>query len=502
MKSFSKKCIFYRKNQPFSPLRSREQSHPSFAKKKQNPLITGTLMLTGAGLLTRAIGFFHRIYLSQLIGAKEMGIYQMIFPIYMLAFALCCHGMELALSQMIAAALAKGKKDDSHAMVSTGIFFSLVVSLFCSVLLYHFADAIGLFLLKEQQTALCLRLMAPVLPFTAIRCCLHGYYLGQKKTLVPSLGQLIEQLIRVCSIWFLVQICNASGSIHVHFPAAILRLFSLLPLQGIQEMQKALFSNNGSFTAVLAVCGMVIGEMAGTLYTYISYKMERPSSKRQPKSSPVFLPYGKELLRYALPLTGNKLSLTFVSSLESVLIPIMLTKYYQDQDIALSMYGVLTGMALPFILFPSTLTNSLSVMLLPAISEAHAAGNHRQIRSTIKKTVKLCLFLGFTALFLFFCFGKPLGTYVFHNPSAGDFLFILSFLCPFLYLSSSGTSILNGLGFLSSAFCYNLISIGVRIGSILFLIPKLGMQGYLFGLLGSYLILGGLQWRKIGRAVK
>lgn len=468
MRFFSKKCVFYRKNRPSSLLRNKKQSHLSFAKKKQNPLITGTLMLTGAGLLTRALGFFHRIYLSQLIGAKEMGIYQMIFPVYMIAIAFCCHGMELALSQMIAVAWAKGKKDDSHAMVSTGIFFSLVMSLFCSVLLYHFADTISLFLLKEQQTALCLRLMAPVLPFTAIRCCLHGYYLGQKKTLVPSLGQLIEQLARVCSIWFLVQTCNSSGS----------------------------------FTAVLAVCGMVIGEMAGTLYTYISYKMEIPSSKKHAKLSLVFLPYGKELLRHALPLTGNKLSLTLVSSLESVLIPIMLTKYYHNQDIALSMYGVLTGMALPFILFPSTLTNSLSVMLLPAISEAHAAGNHRQIRSTIKKTVKLCLFLGFTALLLFFCFGKPIGTYVFHNPSAGDFLFILSFLCPFLYLSSSGTSILNGLGFLSSAFCYNLISIGVRIGSILFLIPKMGMQGYLFGLLGSYLILGGLQWRKIGRAVK
>lgn len=473
-----------------------------FFPKKQNPLITGTLMLTGAGLLTRAIGFFHRIYLSQLIGAKEMGIYQMIFPVYMLAFAFCCHGMELALSQMIAAACAKGKKEDSHAMVSTGIFFSLVTSLFCSVLLYHFADEISLFLLKEKQTALCLRLMAPVLPFTAIRCCLHGYYLGQKKTLVPSLGQLIEQLIRVYSIWMLVQMCKPSDSIQAVLPANILHLFSILPFHGFHEMQEALFPDHGSFTAVLAVCGMVIGEIAGTLYTYISYKMDLPSSKEQTKHSFISLPYGKELLRHALPLTGNKLSLTFVSSLESVLIPIMLTKYYQNQDIALSMYGVLTGMSLPFILFPSTLTNSLSVMLLPAISEAHAAGNRRQIRSTIKKTVKLCLFLGFTALSLFFFFGKPLGTYVFHNPSAGDFLFILSFLCPFLYLSSSGTSILNGLGFLSSAFCYNLVSIGVRIGSILFLIPKMGMQGYLFGLLASYLILGGLQWKKIGKAVR
>ena len=71
-------------------------------KRKKHPFITGTLILSIAGLMTRFLGFLNRIYLSQLIGAKELGIYQLIFPIYMIAFAFCCHGIELALSQMIA----------------------------------------------------------------------------------------------------------------------------------------------------------------------------------------------------------------------------------------------------------------------------------------------------------------------------------------------------------------------------------------------------------------
>jgi drug/metabolite transporter (DMT)-like permease len=75
--------------------------------KKKSPLITGTLLLASAGFITRIIGFFNRIYLSQLIGPKEMGIYQLIFPVYMISFAFCCHGMELALSQLIASSCAK-----------------------------------------------------------------------------------------------------------------------------------------------------------------------------------------------------------------------------------------------------------------------------------------------------------------------------------------------------------------------------------------------------------
>ena len=453
---------------------------------RKNPLITGTLTLALAGFLTRIMGFFNRIYLSQLIGAKEMGIYQLIFPVYMIGFAFCCHGVELALSQMIASLQGNHQKHlksysgiaighqhivtentSGTSLVKTASALSLICSLIFSVIVYYYADLISLHLLNEPRTALCLKLLAPVLPFTAIRCCLHGYYIGTKKTFVPAAGQLIEQGIRIFIIWLIAES----------------------------------YGDRMEFTAALAVCGMVIGEIAGTIYTYISYKIHI-SGKKNVNSKEFGVSHNvKALLSRVIPLTGNKLSLTLASSLEAVLIPFMLTKYYQNQDLALSMYGVLTGMALPFITFPSTLTNSLSVMLLPTISEAHASGNTKQICRTIKRTVKLCLSLGFTALILFFFFGKQIGTYVFHNPSAGDFLFILSFLCPFFYLSSSGTSILNGLGLMKNAFFYSLTGIVIRIGFIVLAVPELGIQGYLIGLLGAQLVMAGLQWKKIRRSL-
>ncbi len=437
--------------------------------KKSNPLIKGTLILTCAGFLTRIIGFFNRIYLSQLIGAKEMGIYQLVFPVYMVAFAFSCHGIELALSQMIAS--GKG----NHRLVSSASALSLTASLFFSSIIYLYAEPISYYLLKEESCAVCLKLMSPVLPFTAIRCSIHGYYIGKKQTFIPASGQLIEQIVRVFIIWLIAES----------------------------------YGHERTFTAALAVCGMVVGEIAGTIYTFLSYKIQKgkihdnnPIHNSEKKTGSLLsIPYGKELLKRAVPLTASKLSLTLVASLESVLIPFMLTYYYKDQDLSLSMYGILTGMALPFITFPSTLTNSLSVMLLPAISEAHAAGNQNQIHHTIEKTVKLCLSLGFTALLLFFFFGREIGILVFHNESAGDFLFILSFLCPLLYLSGSGSSILNGLGFMKETFLYNLSGILVRICFILFAIPVMGIQGYLIGLLAAYLLLVLLQGNKIRRSV-
>lgn len=433
---------------------------------KKNPLITGTLILTGAGLITRIIGFFNRIYLSQLIGAEELGIYQLIFPVYMVVFSLCCHGMELALSQMVAEFLAKEKKVNIRPLIFTATVLSVSLATGLAFAIFHYADFISIHILKEESCAICLKLMVPILPFTALRCCLHGYYIGAKETVIPALGQLIEQVTRVASIFLI-------SSYYIGM-------------------------DGETFGASLAVIGMIAGEICGTLFTFICYQIQTKNLKfplfyeRETKWN-----LGKALLQRAVPLTGNKLSLTFISSLESVLIPLMLTYYYQDKSLALSMYGVLTGMALPFIMFPSTITNSLSVMLLPAISEANALNNKRQIRRTIKKTVKLCLGLGFTALVFFFFFGKQLGTYVFDNESAGDFLFILSFLCPFLYLSSSGTSILNGLGYMKEAFFYNLIALMIRILFIVGAVPVMGIQGYLIGLLAAYGVQVGLQIRKI-----
>lgn len=445
---------------------------------KKNPLITGTLILTGAGLITRIIGFFNRIYLSRIIGPEEMGIYQLIFPVYMVAFALCCHGMELALSQMMAEFFVKQKQNFVKPLIFTASFLSVSLASILAFLIWNYADFISIHVLNEGSCAICLRIMAPILPFTALRCCMNGYYIGLKKTAVPALGQLIEQITRVGAIWLISTYYTISEN--TAYGAAFI------------------VSNSNDFDASLATIGMIAGEICGTLFTFICYEVETRKWTNIYASGKInHHTLGAALLKRAIPLTGNKLSLTLMSSLEAVLIPFMLTYYYQDKSLALSMYGVLTGMALPFIMFPSTITNSLSVMLLPAISEANAVHNERQIKRTIEKTVKLCLTLGFTALIFFFFFGKGLGISIFHNESAGDFLFILSFLCPFLYLSSSGASILNGLGLMKNAFFYNLIGLLIRILFIVGAVPLMGIQGYLIGLLAAYGVMVVMQMYKI-----
>ena len=52
-----------------------------FMRYLKNQVIQGTLILTIAGFITRLIGFVYRVYLSDTIGSRLLGVYQLIFAL-------------------------------------------------------------------------------------------------------------------------------------------------------------------------------------------------------------------------------------------------------------------------------------------------------------------------------------------------------------------------------------------------------------------------------------
>ena len=141
-------------------------------------IFTGTLILTLSGFLARILGFYNRIFLSNLIGAKELGIYQLIFPIYMLCFSLCCHGFETGISNLTSRFFAKGQKKNAHHLIRLGCLLSFCLSILLMFALFEGADYLSTFILKEASAAPSLKIAALSLPFVSIKACLHGYYIG------------------------------------------------------------------------------------------------------------------------------------------------------------------------------------------------------------------------------------------------------------------------------------------------------------------------------------
>ncbi len=428
-------------------------------KQKKHPLIAGTLILTLTGLVTRFMGFFYKIFLSRTIGAEGMGLYQMIFPIYSVCYAFTAAGVEIAISRFVSGENSRGNRQNARSILSMGLAMSLSLSLLTSFLLYTNAEWIAVHILREARCTLLLQIMSVTVSFGACHSCISGYYYGLQKTAVPAVAQLVEQTVRVGAVYLIYRVALEEG--RVLSPAA-------------------------------AVIGLVLGEFSSMLFGLFCVSAHGFSKK---KVSGTFFPagtYARKMVLLAAPVSANRVCMNLLGSAEAILLPFTLQQYGLNPERALSIYGTLTGMAMAFIFFPSVLTNSVSVMLLPSVSESQASGNREQISRTVRKTLSFSLPLGAACTCFFLLTGKFLGTFFFKSDLAGDFIITLAWICPFLYTNSTLHSILNGLGKTSTAFVNNLSGIMIRIIFILIFVPRFGIEGYLWGLLANQLFVAVL----------
>ena len=198
--------------------------------------LKGTLLLTGAGFITKIIGFIYRIFLSQTIGAEGMGIYQLIFPIHTLCFALSVGGIQTAISRFTAArASLKDEQGARDIFVLSGAL-STAIALIVSLILYDKRLLVccpysfrrkmyfpvkthGLFHSYGNSPLLCQRIL-----------------LCQKKMSIPAASQLLEQCARV---------------------GVSYGLFLILTEQGLP------------ITPMLAVAGLVGGELVSMIFSLL-----------------------------------------------------------------------------------------------------------------------------------------------------------------------------------------------------------------------------------------
>ena len=102
--------------------------------RKKHSLIKGTLILTSAGLVSRVLGFFFRIFLSHTFGEEQVGLYQLIFPFYALCLSLSTSGLETAVSRSVSRFHSLGRTQAGKLIFKTGLILSVLISLICTFL--------------------------------------------------------------------------------------------------------------------------------------------------------------------------------------------------------------------------------------------------------------------------------------------------------------------------------------------------------------------------------
>lgn len=408
---------------------------------KVSIFVKNTLVLFLTSLILRTAGVVFRVYLADYIGSEGMGVYQLIFSVYVLASAFAESGICTAVTRLVSENLCKGKAAVKHIM-RTAAAVTVTVALLSSCAVFFGAGAIGKYLLNDIRTVPALKILSFSLPFMGFSSCIRGYFIARRKTLFPSVTGIIEQTVRI----FAAVVC-----------------LSAVAEKGI------------AYSAAAVLSGDVAAETVSFILNFIFYKFDIPKCGGHGEISGTF----RKIMRIALPLSGAAYMSTVLHTAENLLIPSRLAEFHGTKSRGLELFGAIKGMALPLLFFPASFLSSISTMLMPEVSEASAKGNRLEVKRTVERSVGITLSLSIFTAFVFLFFSYDIADAVYGDTDVGYIMRVLSPIVPFMYLESVASGLLKGLDGQMSMLRYNFVDSILRISAVLILVPKTGISGFL-----------------------
>ena len=427
---------------------NKEQNSKWGCGMKKRVFFFNAIILTASSLVMRASSIGYRTYLSSKIGTAGMGLYQLVMSVFILAITVSTSGISLAVTRIVTDTIAKGAPSQAKRAVRKCIIFALLLSLLAMVALYFSSDYVAIHWLGDQRVALSLKILAPGLPLMATCSCLKGYFIAMRGVAKTASGELLEQFVTIMAV-----VC----------------LFTFVEPQGLE------------YSCAAIMLGSTLGEIASCTYTFIFFIKDKIKAKDTPGNQfqYTFRKALQDMFHIELPIMFGSTLRNGLVTIENILIPIGFKKHGASTETSLSNYGMIHGMVMPLILFPSAFLMAFSSLLVPEMAEANAVGHKRTISRTTARSMQLTLLFSFFITACFIVFADDFGRTFYQSEEAGRLIRFLAPLIPLLYLDSVVDGILKGLDQQIASMRYNFADSGLRVILVYFLIPFTGVNGYL-----------------------
>ncbi|HLS23500.1 MAG TPA: stage V sporulation protein B [Pseudogracilibacillus sp.] len=365
----------------------------------------GTLLLIIAGMITRGLGFINRIVIARLIGEEGVGLYMMALPSLFLMLTLTQIGLPAAISKRIAEANELGDQQKIKQIMTFSFFIIACTSIIFTIIMFFLAPFVANYLMTDERTLYPLYAVLPSISVIAFVSVIKGYFQGMQNMKPQSIAIIIEQVVRIISIYFIL---------------------TLLTPYGIE------------FAAAGAMIGVFIGEIVSFFYLFYLFKREKtiPIRKKFVPTLRESKSIRKQLFSIALPNTGSR----FISSISNFLEPILVSQSLRIAGLstvqATRQYGELTGYVMPLLYLPTFITNSLSIALLPSISAADASGNRNLVFYRIHQAIRISFASGALATIILTFFSIPILTQMYGTSNASKYIVIMAPCFLFLYIQA------------------------------------------------------------------
>lgn len=423
----------------------------------KSAFVKGTFILTIAGLLSKVVGSVFRIPLQNIAGDEVLGIFSLVYPVYMVALILSVAGIPLAISKLIAEANTESKGSAVKEIFTTASILALLFGILSFTIIFTFSASIA-DLLGGPATELALVVVAATLIIAPYMAVYRGFFQGYGQMEPTAVSQVIEQFIRVGLILFFAYYLVSRNATNEVIAGGIM-------------------------------IGSVVGAAASLFYLRFKYSrshLKLPITKKYSFST--FSHYSKRILTLSIPIAIGSITMALLNFVDSFTISYGFRSAGISTNDINYLYGIY-GRGLSLTQITTVFATSIVLPLVPLISARLAEKNKAGMRDIIEKTYRMTHLISWPAAIGLLALTLPLNHALFTNLEGSSMLAVINFSSVFTSLTILGTGILQGIDLFKPAAFIILIGVGLKTVTNIYFIHYLGLDGAALSTLLVYIFL-------------
>ena len=429
---------------------SAEQQNSNTNNSK---FLKGTMILTISSIIVKVIGSLNWIILSRVLGGEGIGLYQMGFPIYLMAITVSSAGVPVAISIITSEKLANKDYRGAKRVFNVSLRLLLISGLLFSSALFFGADfLINQHIIRDSRAYYSIIALAPAVFFVTFLASFRGYLQGWQIMTPTATSEVVEQLVRVITMLVFADLFMPYGLAYAAGGASM-------------------GAGAGAFCALL-----VLMWFYRRLKRRLHAEIEAQDDSIPQESAGHII---KRLLKLALPVSLTSLMLPIGANLDLLIVPQRLEVAGFNVRHATELFGYLTGMAVPLINLATIFTAAMTISLVPSISESRALERFDAIRDKIRLAFRVAMIITFPCFMGLFFLAEKVAALIYNAPGAAGAIQTMSVGILFLGMHQISTGILQGLGKTAIPVINMILACVVKVVMSWWLtaIPFLGIKG-------------------------
>ena len=333
---------------------------------RRGGFVKQAVILAGASLFVRLLGFFYRVPLTNLVRMEGINFYQTAYSVYMLALNLSSVYMIATVSRLVSERIALKQYRNAHMLFRSAMVFSMVLGIVGTAVLYFGAGFIIQIFSFPPEVIYSIRAISPAVFVVSMLTVFRGYFMGMKTSTPTAISQVIEQIVNIAfSLWLAFLFFDA----------------------GVQY--SAAGAAGGTAISTVAALGVV-----GFVYLLVARAIKKRAAEDTSETKETFFVQIKAIVKTALPIVIGLtiLSVSGIMDLSMANSRIYASGAFSQYEIN-DLIGMFVGVFILLTTLPVSLSMALSSAVIPEITSSQVTFDTDAVRQKTNQALRLSMII-------------------------------------------------------------------------------------------------------------